>query len=187
MTKTKGGAWSLLRPAIVLLAITIVIAALLGAVNSVTATKIADIQKEKTDAAMREVCAAANYEPATGYEDAAGLVASLHIAQDESGAVCGYVAQVLPSGFGGTITIMVGMDETGAVTGVSIVKSAETSGLGLNASRESFRSQFLGATGNLAVTKDGGTIDALTGATITSRAVTNGVNAACAAAQSIMK
>ena len=80
--------------------------------------------------------------------------------------------------------MVVGVDLAGTVTGVSIVSMAETSGLGDNAKKESFRSQFVGGSGQLAVTKDGGTIDALTGATVTSRAVTSGVNTAIAAAAS---
>ena len=95
----------------------------------------------------------------------------------------GYVFQVSPSGsFSGTLTIMVGVDSAGTVTGVEIVKTAETSGLGANASKPAFRDQFVGQSGTLAVAKDGGSIDALTGATITSRAVTSGVNSALAAA-----
>ena len=81
--------------------------------------------------------------------------------------------------------MMVGVDTSGTVTGVSIVSHEETSGLGANATREEFRSQFVGATGSVAVTKDGGTIDALTGATVTSRAVSNGVNAALNAVASL--
>ncbi len=186
MTKTNNGAWALLKPAVVLLAIGLVIAALLGAVNSVTADRIEALQAEKTANAMRQVLDAANYEPITDFTDETGLVQSLYAAKDESGSPLGYVAEVLPSGFGGAIDIMVGMDCDLAVTGVSIISSSETSGLGLNASRESFRGQYIGQTGGaLAVTKDGGTIDALTGATITSRAVTDGVNAACNAAASV--
>ena len=58
---------------------------------------------------------------------------------------------------------------------------SETSGLGSNAKKDWFREQFVGGSGTLRVNKDGGDIQALTGATITSRAVTNGVNAALAA------
>ena len=77
---------------------------------------------------------------------------------------------------------MVGVGTDGTVTGVEVVKTAETSGLGANASTPAFRDQFVGQSGVLAVSKDGGSIDALTGATITSRSVTNGVNSALAAA-----
>ena len=81
------------------------------------------------------------------------------------------------------------MDGACTVTGIQIVTHSETASLGANAAADnvagrSFREQFLGAGDQLAVTKDGGSIDALTGATMTSRAVTQGVNAAlaCAAA-----
>jgi len=73
----------------------------------------------------------------------------------------------------------------GTVSGVSIIKMSETSGLGANASKESFRAQFVGQSGTLAVSKDGGSIDALTGATITSRAVTSGVNSALEAVKAL--
>ena len=72
----------------------------------------------------------------------------------------------------------------GTCTGVSIISHAETSGLGANATKEDFRAQFVGKA-NVAVTKDGGDIAALTGATITSRAVCDGVNAAIEAAASV--
>ena len=94
--------------------------------------------------------------------------------------------QVSPSGsFSGTLTIMVGVSGEGQVTGVEIVKTAETSGLGANAGKPAFREQFVGASGSVSVSKDGGAIDALTGATITSRAVCAGVNSALDAAASL--
>ena len=75
------------------------------------------------------------------------------------------------------------------ITGVEIISHGETSGLGANAATgstgEAFRGQFVGLSGTLAVTKDGGTIDALTGATVTSRAMTNGVSAALACAATL--
>ena len=85
----------------------------------------------------------------------------------------------------GDITMMVGVDADGAVSGISFIKMSETSGLGAvaaqdNTKGEAFRSQFVGKTGTVAVTKDGGEIDSLTGATVTSRAVSTGVTAALA-------
>ena len=67
---------------------------------------------------------------------------------------------------------MFGIDTEGVITGLSVVDcSNETPGLGANASNESFYGQFAGKSGEVAVTKDGGDIEALTGATVTSRAV----------------
>lgn len=83
--------------------------------------------------------------------------------------------------------MMVGVGTDGTVTGVAIVNQSETASLGANCTREDFRQQFIGATGGLAVSKDGGTIDALTGATVTSRAVTEGVNTALEFVQEVLK
>lgn len=164
-----------------LFAITLVVSALLGLVNAVTREPIAAAKAEKTRRAMEAVLTFDDFAR-VDFADETGLVSEVWQAT-AGGAVCGYVAQVAPSGFGGAIDMIVGFDLTGACTGVSIVSHSETSGLGANAAAktsvgEDFRGQFAGTNGELAVSKDGGTIDALTGATVTSRAVTRGVNAA---------
>ena len=87
------------------------------------------------------------------------------------------------AGFDGPITMMVGIDASGNVLGISIVNHTETAGLGAVAAAGTpagvaFRDQFVDASGAVSVTKDGGTMDAITGATITSRAICVGVNAA---------
>ncbi len=157
---------------ITLFAISAICAVLLGLVNSITMGPIADAKEAKTKAAMEAVLVADSYQQVE-YSGQNALVSAVYQAGD-----VGYVVQVVPSGFGGAIDMMVGVDASGTVTGVSIISMAETSGLGANASKENFRQQFVGAAGSVAVTKDGGTIESLTGATITSRAVSDGVNAA---------
>ena len=172
---------SIFKPAIILLVITAVVALLLGLVNYITADKISAINAEKTASAMSEVFPATSYCEISA-EGAEGVAAAYSAI--ENGVEVGYVVEVTPTGFGGAIDMMVGVDESGNVTGVSIISMSETSGLGANASKDSFRQQFIGASGSVAVTKDGGEIDSLTGATITSRAVAKGVNYAldfCAA------
>ncbi len=176
MTETKKP--SPARLVIVLFAVTAIVALLLGLVDYITRDKIAANTAEKTATAMRAVLDAASYEP-VDFTDETGLVTAAYAA---SGG--GWVLEVAPSGFGGTINMVVGVKD-GAVTGVSIVKMSETSGLGANAKNTSFREQYIGKGGTLAVNKDGGEIQALTGATITSRAVTRGVNAALAAAAAL--
>ena len=99
----------------------------------------------------------------------------------------GYVVRVSPNGFGGAIDMMVGISADGTVTGVAIVSQSETASLGANCTREDFRAQFTGRSGTLAVSKDGGEIDALTGATVTSRAVTQGVNTALAFVKEVLE
>ena len=98
----------------------------------------------------------------------------------KDGADAGYCVEVGPTGFGGAVDTMVGIDGDGKVTGISVISaSSETPGLGARSTEPEFQAQFADQVGTeVAVAKDGGSIDALTGATITSRAVSEGVVAA---------
>ena len=166
-----------LRLTVTLLLICLVMAAALGVVNSITAPMIAQLNYEKTQAAVSAVLEGGGDEVAEFPETA--LVSKVY--QGENG----YAVEVTPTGFGGTITMMVGVANDGTVTGISIISQAETAGLGAVAAAntgagEAFRAQFAGLSGTVAVTKDGGQVDAITSSTITSRAVCDGVNAALA-------
>ena len=113
----------------------------------------------------------------------AGFVTIVDLVSKVYASDAGYAVQVTPGGFDNTITMMVGVDKAGSVLGISIISHTETAGLGAVAAAgtpagEAFRNEFVGASGSVSVTKDGGEIDAITGATITSRAVCVGVNAA---------
>ena len=165
-----------LRLAVTLLVIAGVMAAALAGVNSVTAPIIEKLTYEKTQAAVSAVLPGGGD---TVEFPAMDLVSKVY--QGENG----YAVEVTPSGFDNTITMMVGVDNAGAVTGISIIDHSETAGLGAvaaatTAAGEAFRAQFKGFTGSVSVTKDGGQVDAITSATITSRAVCAGVNAALA-------
>ncbi len=177
MTEKKGFKldWATLKLAVILFAFSAVVAILLGLTNQVTCQRIADSNAAKTRAAMAEVLQADSYEE-VAFTDDTGLVKKVYRAGD-----AGFVVMVTPSGFGGDIEMAVGMDPAGSITGLSIISMSESSGLGANASRESFRDQFKGLSGSVALSKQGGEIDALTGATVTSTAVVRGVNAALAA------
>ena len=169
-----------LRLSLTLLAITALVALALAGINSITADRIAGIRAEKMRAAMEEVLPGAENLQSVAFTDETGTVQSVYVSED------GYVVEVTPAGFGGTITMMVGILPDGTVKGISIVSHTETAGLGSVAGAntsagQAFRDQFVGQNGSLAVDKDGGGIDSITSATITSRAVTNGVNAALAA------
>ena len=173
--KTESSAAYIARLAITLLLITAVVAAALAAVNSVTAPKIQAINEQKTQTAIEAVLPGGGEEIA--FTDDSGIVSTIYKGQS------GYAVEVTPSGFNGTVTMMVGVDNTGKVLGISVVNHTETAGLGAEAASQgaagtAFRSQFTGMSGSVSVTKDGGQVDALTGATITSRAVCTGVNAA---------
>ena len=165
-----------LRLALTLFLITAVVAACLAGVNAITAPRIAQLQAEKTQQAIEMVLPGGG-QLLDAFPDQTGLVSKVY-ASDK-----GYAVEVTPSGFDNTITMMVGVDKAGKVLGISVISHTETAGLGATCAAkteagEAFRGQFAGASGSVAVTKDGGQLDAITGATITSRAVCLGVNAA---------
>ena len=174
--KKENNVMYVLRLAVTLLVIAGVMAAALAGVNSVTAPIIEKLTYEKTQAAVSAVL------PGGGdvvEAPAMDLVSKVYKGEN------GYAVEVTPSGFDNTITMMVGVDHDGAVTGISIIDHSETAGLGAvaaatTAAGEAFRAQFKGMTGSVSVSKDGGQVDAITSATITSRAVCAGVNAALA-------
>ena len=174
----------ILRLSLTLLIITGIMAAALAGVNAITEDKIAAITAEKTQKAIAEVLPDASGVEKVRFTDTTGLVACVYQ------SVGGYAVEVAPSGFDGEITMMVGVGYDGKILGISIISHTETAGLGAvaaadNAKGEAFRNQFLGLPGNLAVSKDGGEVDALTGATITSRAIVEGVNAAVACVKNL--
>ncbi len=176
--KTQSTVLYVLRISLTLLLITAVVAGALAAVNHITAPIIAAAKEAKLQAAVGEVLHGGGEE--IPFDKAANPLVSAVYASE-----AGYAVQVQPAGFGGAITMMVGVDKAGNVRNIAIVSHTETAGLGDVAAKDNdagnaFRGQFAGLSGTLAVTKDGGTVDAITGATITSRAVTAGVNAALA-------
>ena len=165
------------RLAITLLIIAAVMAAALAGVNSITAPIIAQLKAEKTQQAIELVLPGGGDEVA--FTDESGIVNTVY--QGENG----FAVEVAPVGFDSAVTMMVGIDNDGNVLGIDIISHKETAGLGAVAAADTaagaaFRDQFVGKSGSVAVSKDGGEIDALTGATITSRAVCAGVNAALA-------
>ena len=175
--KKESTVMYVLRLAVTLLLICGVMAAALAGVNSITAPKIEQLNYEKTQAAVSAVLPGGGDEVAAPAVD---LVSKVYKGAN------GYAVEVTPSGFDNTITMMVGVDNSGNVTGISIISHTETAGLGAVAAAttsagEAFRAQFVGLNGNVSVTKDGGQVEAITSATITSRAVCAGVNAALAA------
>ena len=182
--KKENNALYILRLAVTLLAICAAVALALAGVNAITKDRIAAIQAEKTQKAIETVLPGGYDEIVENFDDQNGLVTKVY--QGEMG----YAMEVRPVGFDGQIVMMVGVDFEGKVLGISVVSHTETAGLGAVAAAKteagnSFRGQFVGADAQCLVTKDGGGIDAITGATITSRAVCVGVSAAIACADSL--
>ena len=104
-------------------------------------------------------------------------------AEDESGETLGYAFTVVTSeGYGGDIQFSMGVQNDGTLNGISILSIGETAGLGMNADTPAFKDQFVGKqVEQLQYTKHGATqddeINAISGATVTTNAMTNGVNA----------
>lgn len=170
--KQQNTALHILRLAVTLLLIAALMAAALAGVNAITKDKIADIQAQKIQEAISVVLPGVQGLEEVAVTGNAGVVKSVYAAADN------YAVEVAPLGFDGAITMMVGISG-GKVTGISIVSHTETPGLGAvaaadNAKGEAFRTQFIGGEG-FAV---GENVDAMSGATITSKAVTSGVNEA---------
>ena len=177
MKQNESMAMYVLRLAGTLLLICAVTAGLLAGVNSITAPIIDELNAAKTQEAISAVLPGGFDTEIADYADATGIVSKVYQGAN------GYAVEVGPGGFDNTITMMVGIDNEGKVLGISVVNHTETAGLGAVADADTpkgiaFREQFIGASGSVSVTKDGGTMDAITGATITSRAICVGVNAA---------
>ena len=173
-----------LRLAGTLLAICIVVAAALAGVNAITKPVIDELNAAAIQEAIATVLPGGFDNEVSDFTDATGIVSKVYQGAN------GYAVEVGPGGFDNTITMMVGIDNEGKVLGISVVSHTETAGLGAVAAAGTpagvaFRDQFVGASGSVSVTKDGGTMDAITGATITSRAICVGVNAALDAVASL--
>lgn len=168
----------IIKPGIVLFIICTVAATLLGYVFDITREPVR-VQEEKTrNIAMQEVLPLAT--EFTDINMSNDDIKSVYEGTD-GGEVVGYAITTAPKGYGGEVVMLTGVDLDGTVTGVSILSMQETPGLGANASNPEFRNQYIGKSSDISVTKSSpakdNEIEAMTSATITSKAVTAGVNA----------
>ena len=177
----KLDAKSILDPTAILFAICVIVAAALAGTNLLTKDQIALRSQEKAEESRRIVLPAAEeFQEEDGYY--AGLA---------GGEAVGYVFETEASGYGGAVSVMTGIDSEGSVTGVVILAHEETPGLGANAEKEDFLQQYQqpAPDGGFEVIKyqtpQEGQVEAITGATITTRAVTDAVNQAIAQYQEI--
>lgn len=186
----------IVKDAIILTAITLIAGLCLGFVYEITKAPIAATNAQAKEDAYKEVFAdAESFE-----EDAAADVSKapeilseggytsdsideVLAAKDAGGETIGYVMTVTSKeGYGGDITFTMGVQSDGTINGISFLSISETAGLGMKAKEADFKDQFQGKkAGKLEFTKSGATedyqIDAISGATITTTAMTNGVNA----------
>ena len=173
----------IIRNTLILTIITVVAGLGLGLVYEVTKEPIARTEEQAKKEAWQAVfsdVSLGEFKPVDVDQDAAdkATVDEVCEAADE-----GYVVTVTDKeGYGGDIKITVGVTKDGTVSGVSILSISETAGLGMRATEAKFQEQYVGkTTDKFYVSKDGGEgepIDAISGATITSRAFTGAVNTA---------
>ena len=170
---------------IALLVITAVSGGLLGLVYGMTKDAIAEVDAKKNEAAIQAVLpldGEITYKADTlryNYEGA-DLTFPCNLAYDANGNFKGAAVKTSEGGFGGKIDMMVGFLADGTIKGTSVLSHAETPGLGANMTGK-FKDQFVDknpASYKLTVTKDGGDVEAITAATITSRAFSKAVDKA---------
>ena len=193
----------IIKLTVTLFATCVIVAGLLGLVNMVTKDKIAAINWENTQTAMKAVLADPDN---TAFSEALENTDAMSAAAKAAGGTldsvyevlvggenAGYAIKVVASGSQGNIEMMVGVDAEGVVTGVSIVDNSETSGIGSKVMSneplssgvgvlDQFQGKSAAADGTLTVGKN---VDAISGATVSSKGVTAGVNAALAVAGAI--
>lgn len=186
----------IVHDAVILTAFTLVLGFLLGLVYEVTKKPIADANAAAAQAAYQEVFADADsFEALEGFDKKAATdlvvaegytdsIDDVQVARDASGSELGYVITVTAKDASqSTITFSVGIQNDGTVNGYSVTSIAETPGLGMKVEDESFYSQFQNKLVDVfTVVKNApaadNEIEAISGATISSKAMANGVNAA---------
>jgi len=173
-----------------LLIISLVAGLALGVTNAVTAGPIAEQRIAEANAARQKVLAeAVNFELVETVPEG---IDEMHKGLDASGALVGCTGKITVTGYGGPIEVTVGLGLDGIITGVNVGGSdfQETAGLGAKTKDAAFTDRYTGLDSAdpamIAVKQDGGMIDAVSSATISSRAVSNGVQTVCAALQAIL-
>ena len=170
---------NILKPAGVLVAIALVITSVLVWVNSITADRIKALAAEREDQARSEVLPGAG-----GFTEKTVVMDGEEFTYYAEDSGKGFVFVTKGKGYGGAVRVMTGISADGTVTGVKITEQNETPGMGQKALKEEFTDRYKKPVpeGGFTVVKNGASsdseIDAITAATITSKAVTNAVNEA---------
>lgn len=175
----KSKVIGVLKPALTLFVIAAVMALFLGGTNLLTADTIRQREAQTQQQAIEKVLPADSYEAA---ETTLSGVAYSYYKAVKNSQTAGYAFILSCNGYGGAVQTVVGIGTDGKITGVEVSDvSGETPGLGQNAKNDSFTKQFLAKDSNLTVVKSGAgedQVNAVTGATITSNAVTKNINTA---------
>lgn len=171
---------NILIPTIALFLICLVATTLLAFANQVTAPIIEDLAVQTEIDARKTVLSDADK-----FEEKTSGGISYVVGLDKNGNEIGMVFTKTAKSYGGDIIVMTGIDTKGEITGIDILQITDTPGLGMNADKPEFKEKFIGMNGTVTVLKNSADankneIDAISGATISSKAVTEAVNAAMA-------
>lgn len=170
-----------LVPTVSLFLICTIVTLLLAVTNSVTKPQIEKLQIETANKTKAAVLSVADNFSDEKTVDLNGTTYTYFEGYDKDQNVIGYVFTTSAKGYGGDIVTMVGVNNDGTVSGMDFLSISETAGLGMNADSDDFKNQFVGKSGEIGINKNApaeNEIQALTGATITSKAVTEAVNIA---------
>ena len=176
-TGEKSGIYNMIKPAIVLVVITIITAAVLSALNLVTKSEIERQLLEEKMVVIREI-----------FGDGIDAPSELDYAISEpvneimlvtrGGVAEGFCVDVTSTGFGGEMRILVGVNIDNTVRGVRVYSASETAGIGTKVQGEDFLSRFDGLVEGISAGGGENGVDTISGATISSKAVIKGVNEA---------
>ena len=165
-------------PSAVLVIICLVISAALAFTNDITKDKIAEIDKQNSITAMAQIFTEKGVEFSDNYTVMHNNAEYSYAIATDNGEKIGYVFTTSTSGYGGEVKVMTGVNIDGTVKAIKVLSVAdETPGLGQSATNPDFTAQFSGKSGSISTEKNVD-VDALTGATITTKAVINDVNLA---------
>ena len=193
--KTSKEPFRIPKPVIALTLIAAIAGVALSGVYSMTKDTIADQEAFKAATAYREVCPEAE---SFAYNDKAQEILGLegtdvgdahinacYVGKDGSGNEVGYALSVSSKGFGGQVVMAIGLTPDGAIRKISFTELNETAGLGMRAQEDSFKDQFVGKSGSITYGQDG--VEAMSGATVTSTAVKNAINAGFEFYETVLK
>lgn len=179
----------IIKLGLILFIITAIAASVLAVANNATSGIIAEVQEQENNKARQEVLPLAqSFVPLDEKEFEEIVldndkVKEIYMGNSGSGELTGYTIKTVSKGYGGEIEIITGISIDGKVTGMKVVSHSETPGLGANATKPEFQNQFLEklTSPSIAVVKSApkeNEIQAIAGATITSKSVSDGVNIA---------
>ena len=198
--KTKKEPFRIPKPVIALTLIAAIAGVALSGVYSMTKDTIEEQKLLEEAASYKEVCPEAeNFEISESakakLEELAGAnwgsdfgttrINEAFVGKDASGNIAGYALSVSSKGFGGDVTMALGLTPDGTVKKIAFTELNETAGLGMRADEDSFKNQFAGRSGSVEYGKDG--VEAMSGATVTSTAVKQAVNAGLNFYETVLK